>query len=109
MRERLRIARARVPDRVEPTRNTVALVRLQRGLIVYLVILVAAGLAIDEGVQRAWEPVTSGFDVDQWIRANLSKPSPETLRNVLAVAAAGTATILGLVVSIWSAPVSVDT
>jgi hypothetical protein len=64
------------------------------------VILVAAGLAIDEGVQRAWEPVTSGLDVDQWIRANLSKPSPETLRNVLAVSAAGTATILGLVVSI---------
>jgi hypothetical protein len=100
MRERLRIARARIPDRVEPTQNTFALVKLQRGLLVYLVILVAAGLVIDAGMRRAWEPIASGLDVDQWIRANLSKPSPETLRNVLAVAAAGTATILGLVVSI---------
>jgi len=38
--------------------------------------------------------------VDHWVRANFSKPSPETLRNLLAASAGGTATILGLVVSI---------
>ena len=100
MRERLRIARARIPDRVEPTRNTVALVKLQRGLIVYLIVLVVAGLIVDDGLRRASEPVAGYLGVDQWVRANLSKPSPDTLRNVLAASAAGTATILGLVLSI---------
>ena len=99
-RERLRIGRARIPDQIEPARNAAALVSLQRGLVVWLAILVAAGLGADEGVRLAWGPVASHLGVDHWVRANLSKPSPETLRNLLAASAGGTATILGLVLSI---------
>ena len=99
-RERLRIARARVPDQIDPARNAIALVRLQRGLVVWLVVLIAVSLGLDEGMRRAWGPAAGYVGIDHWVRANFSKPSPETLRNLLAASAGGTATILGLVVSI---------
>lgn len=98
--ERLRIARARLPDRIEPTRSAVALARSQRGFVTYLFVLVVAGLLVDEGARRAWKPVLGRVGAEHWVRANVSGPSPQTLRDVLAASAVGTATILGLVVSI---------
>jgi hypothetical protein len=99
-RERGRIARARIPDRVEPARTSLALIKLQRTLFLGLAILIVAGLAADELIRLAWEPTLGRLEVGQWLRSHLSKPSPETLRNLLAAAAGGTATILGLVISI---------
>jgi hypothetical protein len=75
-------------------------VKLQRALVVWLVILIALGFGADEGIRRAWGPVAGYLGVDHWFRASFSKPSSETLRNVLAASAGGTATILGLVLSI---------
>ena len=100
LRERGRIARARLPDRIEPARTTVALVGMQRTLFLGLAVLIAAGLLLDEGFRHAWGPVAGYLGFDHWVRSHFSKPSGETLRNVLVGAAAGTATILGLVLSI---------
>src|SRR5438132_177376 len=44
-RERLRIARARTPDRIEPTRTTLALWRRQGALLVALFVLIVLGLS----------------------------------------------------------------
>jgi hypothetical protein len=100
MRERARIARARVPDRVEPIRTSFALIERQRALFLGLFILIVAGLAVDVLIDAWLGPAIGSLDVGQWLRSHFSKPSPETLRNLLAAAAAGTATILGLVISI---------
>ena len=100
IRERGRISRARLPDRVEPVRTTAALVGMQRTLFLGLAVLIAAGLLLDEALRHAWGPVAGHLGFDPWVRSHFSKPSTETLRNLLGAAAAGTATILGLVLSI---------
>jgi hypothetical protein len=74
--------------------------RLQRTLFLGLGILIVAGLAADALARVAWEPTIGRLEVGDWLRSHVSKPSAETLRNLLAAAAAGTATILGLVLSI---------
>src|SRR5436309_2702504 len=93
MRERGRISRARLPDRVEPAKTTVALVGMQRTLFLGLATLIAAGLLLDEAFRHAWGPVAGFLGFDHWVRSHFSKPSGETVRNVLVGAAAGTATI----------------
>jgi hypothetical protein len=100
MRERGRISRARLPDRIEPARTTAALVGMQRTLFLGLAVLIAAGLLLDEAFRHAWGPVAGRLGFDHWVRSHFSKPSTETSRNLLGGAAAGTATILGLVLSI---------
>lgn len=99
-RERVRIARARIPDRTEPTRTSFALIKLQRTLFLGLAVLIVAGLGVDALIHFWLGPAVGGLDVGHWLRSHFSKPSPDTLRNLLAAAAAGTATILGLVISI---------
>jgi Predicted membrane protein (DUF2254) len=99
-RERVRIARARVPDRVEPARTSFALINLQRSFFLGLAILIVAGLGVDELIHVGWGPTLGRLEIGHWLRSHLTKPSSETLRNLLAAAAAGTATILGLVISI---------
>lgn len=100
LRERWRIRRAGVPERVEPARNLFALTTQPRTLLLALLALIAAGLVFDEAVRLVWGHFAGHGGIDGWLRRHLSKPSVETLRTLLAAAAAGTATILGLIVSI---------
>ena len=99
-RERARIQRARLPDRLEPLRSTLSLVRPRRGLIIALVVLIAVGLALDAAVRRFGPGLADALGIDAWLRDTFTRPDEDTLRNLLAAAAAGTATILGLVLSI---------
>jgi hypothetical protein len=98
--ERARIARARLPDRTEPVRTAVALVRLQRSLIATLLALIAVGLALDITVCRFGPDLASALGIENWLRDTFTRPHDDTLRNLLAAAAGGSATILGLVLSI---------
>jgi hypothetical protein len=98
--ERARIARARVPDRVEPARTTVALLKLRRSLLGGLVVLILLGLALDAFLRGSGADLSRAIGIDDWLRETFSRPSDETMRNLLAAAAGGTATILGLVLSI---------
>ncbi len=100
LRERMRIARARVPDRVEPARTTGVLLKLQRPLLVGLFLLIVVGFGLDALVRSVGPDVARAVGVEHWLRETFSRPGAETLRNLLAAAAGGTATILGLVVSI---------
>lgn len=98
-RERLRIAKARVPDRIAPLRSTTELLRLQRPLFAGLVVLILLGAALDAAVRTVGSDLLQAAGIDQWIRDTFTLPSTETLRTLLAAAAGGTATILGLVSS----------
>jgi predicted membrane protein DUF2254 len=100
VQERGRIIRATASDRVEPARSTAGLLKQQRRLLVALVLLIAVGLGLDALV-REWGPdIADFFGVEHWLRETFTRPKDETLRNLLAAAAGGTATILGLVLSI---------
>lgn len=99
-REQIRIARARVPDRAKPVRTVVALLRPQRSLLIQLVALVALGFVLDASVRRYGACIADALGIEDWLRATFSLPSAETLRNLLAAAAGGTATVLGLILSI---------
>jgi len=98
--ERARIERSQIPDRAEPVRTTVGLVREQRGLLVGLLALIVIGLALDSIVRATGSSVASGAGIESWLRETFTRPGDDTIRNLLAAAAAGTATILGLVLSI---------
>ena len=100
LRERWRIRRAGIPERVEPARNLFALTTQPRRLLLALLALIVAGLVFDEVLRLGWSHIAGHGGADRWLRGHLSKPSLETLRTLLAAAAAGTATILGLIVSI---------
>lgn len=98
--ERTRIARARIPDRTEPARTTVALLRFQRTLVGALTALILMGLGLDAVVREYGADVARAFGIEDWLRETFDRPGEDTLRNLLAAAAGGTATILGLVLSI---------
>jgi hypothetical protein len=100
LRERLRIQRARIPDRVEPVEASVALVRLQAPLLLALAGLIVAGVGCDLLLRSVGVDLARWLGIEGWIRDTFTKPSAATLRDLLAAAAAGTATILGLVISI---------
>jgi hypothetical protein len=100
IRERLRIQRARIPDRVEPVKASVALVRLQGPLLMMLAGLILVGIACDLLLRSVGVDLARWLGVEGWIRDTFTKPSAATLRDLLGAAAAGTATILGLVISI---------
>jgi hypothetical protein len=77
-----------------------SLLQQQRRLMATLLVLIATGLVLDTLV-RAWgEDVAGVLGVESWLRRTLTRPQDDTLRNLLAAAAGGTATILGLVLSI---------
>jgi Predicted membrane protein (DUF2254) len=99
-REHLRIERARLPDRIEPVKASVALVRLQGPLLAMLGALIVIGVGSDLLLRGVGVDLAHWLGVEQWLRDTFAKPSAETLRDLLAAAAAGTATILGLVISI---------
>ncbi|MDO8186468.1 DUF2254 family protein [Conexibacter sp. JD483] len=99
-RERIRIARARVPDRAKPARTVLTLLGPQRWLLFQLAFLIALGFALDLVVQRYGGRIVDWLGVEEWLRSTFSLPSVETLRNLLAAAAGGTATVLGLILSI---------
>jgi Predicted membrane protein (DUF2254) len=73
---------------------------MQRGLFASLLLLIAIGVGADVLVHHEWGRVTGFLGIQHWLRHHVAPPKPATLRNFLAVAAAGTATILGLVLSI---------
>jgi hypothetical protein len=65
-----------------------------------LAALIAIGFGCDLLLRSAGVDLARWLGVEQWLRDTFSKPSEPTLRDLLAAAAAGTATILGLVISI---------
>ena len=100
LRERTRIQRAQIPSRAESVATAVSVIGRQRSLLISLVVLIALGLALDVLVRTVGPNVTEALGVDDWIRETFALPSDNTLRSLLAASAAGTATILGLVLSI---------
>lgn len=96
-RERLRIERSVLPDRVEPVRTIAALARGQSGLVWNLLGLIVIGLIGDAVVPQAIRSLEHGLGVGPW---HLGRPSSSTLQAVLAASAGATGTILGLVLSI---------
>jgi Predicted membrane protein (DUF2254) len=98
--EQGRIARARLPERIEPARTTLALLRLQLPLLAALVVLIAFGYGLDQGARHLSPEITHALGITNWLEHNFSKPSDATLAILLAAAAGGTATILGLILSI---------
>lgn len=98
--EQGRIARARLPERIEPTRTTLALLRLQLPLLGALLILIAFGYGLDDAARHVIPQVTHALGITHWLERTFSKPSEATLAILLAAAAGGTATILGLILSI---------
>jgi hypothetical protein len=65
-----------------------------------LIFLIAAGFALDALARGLGVEVASWLGIETWLRETFTRPSDDTLRNLLAASAAGTATILGLVLSI---------
>jgi hypothetical protein len=100
IRERGRIERARAPDRVGPLRTTLELFKRQLALLGALVVLILLGAGLDFLSRHLGPELARTVGVERWLRNTFAKPSAETLRLVLAGAAGGTATILGLVLSI---------
>ncbi len=98
--EELRIGRARLPDRVEPARATTGLVKEQLPLLGALVALIALGIGIDEAARRLGAPFTEALGIHHWLTTTFSLPDAGTVTILLAAVAGGTATILGLVLSI---------
>jgi hypothetical protein len=62
--------------------------------------LILAGIGFDLLLRSVGVDLARWLGVEGWIRDTFTKPSATTLRDLLAAAAAGTATILGLVISI---------
>jgi hypothetical protein len=98
--ERTKIARARIPDRVEPAQTTLSLIRMQAPLLGGLFVLVAAGFGLDALARGVGVELAHWLGIEAWLRETFTRPSDETMRTLLAASAAGTATILGLVLSI---------
>ena len=99
-RERARIERSRAPERVRPLHTTLELLKRQRALLAGLIVLIVIGSLLDVLAREVGPDVAHALGVERWLRATFTRPSAETLRIVLAAAAGGTATILGLVLSI---------
>lgn len=99
-REKARIERARVPERVRPLRTVLELLGRQRALLAGLLGLIVMGAGLDVLLRELGPHVVHALGVEGWLRSTFTRPSAETLRIVLAAAAGGTATILGLVLSI---------
>ncbi len=99
-RERGRIRRAHLPDRLVPARATFTLVRLQRGLFAVLILLILAGFGVDALLRHEWGHAADALGIKSWLQRHVTLPSSGTLRSLLAASAAGTATVLGLVLSI---------
>ena len=99
-REKARIERARVPERVRPLRTVLELLGRQRALLAGLLGLIVIGAGLDVLLRELGPHVAHALGVEGWLRSTFTRPSAETLRIVLAAAAGGTATILGLVLSI---------
>jgi hypothetical protein len=100
IKEHLRIQRARVPERMEPVQVSRGLLRRQLPFLVLLMTLIVLGLALDGLVRRYGSDAASWLGVEHRLRDTFSRPSDDTVRNLLAAASAGTAAILGLVISI---------
>jgi hypothetical protein len=98
--ERARIERAHIPDRLEPARATRALLRPRRNLLWGLLALIVIGGFADWLARTVGPDVAEWLGIKNWLRQTFDLPSKDTLRTLLAAAAAGTATVLGLVVSI---------
>jgi hypothetical protein len=75
-------------------------VSLQRSLLLSLIVLILVGIGLDVLIRAVGPGLASALGIEEWLRRTFSLPAAETLRNLLVAAAAGTATILGLVVSI---------
>lgn len=99
-RERTRIERSRAPERVRPLRTMLELLKRQRALLTSLIALIVIGSLLDVLAREVGPEVAHALGIERWLRATFTRPSAETLRIVLAAAAGGTATILGLVLSI---------
>lgn len=100
LRERGRIQRALLPERVEPGRVIGALVRRQRGLVLTLVLFIGVGIGVDVLAHEFAASVENTFGIRHWLTHNISLPSEDTLRVLLAATAGATGTILGIVLSI---------
>ena len=72
----------------------------QRALLAGLLALIVVGAGLDVLLRELGPHVAHALGVEGWLRSTFTRPSAETLRIVLAAAAGGTATILGLVLSI---------
>ena len=100
VRERIRIQRIRAPELIEPGGLFIALVRSQRGLLVWLVVLILLGIAGDSLLPSLVHRIESAVKVQNWVAQNVKLPTDATLRTVLATLAGATGTILGIVLSI---------
>ena len=98
--EQARIGRARIPDRVEPGRAIAGLLREQVPLLGALIVLIAIGVGLDEAARHLERPLTDALGIHHWLTSTLSLPGDGTVTILLAAVAGGTATILGLVLSI---------
>jgi hypothetical protein len=65
-----------------------------------LLALIVIEALLDLLVRSVGVDLAHWLGIKGWLQENLSKPSVATLTNLLTAAAAGTATILGLVISI---------
>ncbi len=81
-------------------RTTLEVLKRQRALLVGLIALIVIGSLLDFLAREVGPEVAHALGVEGWLRKTFTRPSAETLRIVLAAAAGGTATILGLVLSI---------
>ncbi len=100
LKERAKISWARLPDRAQPATTTAGLVRRQLPLLAGLLVLILLGGGLDALAREGGRELVEAIGVGEWLRDTFTLPSEETLRNLLAASAAGTATVLGLVISI---------
>jgi Predicted membrane protein (DUF2254) len=100
LKEWAKISWARLPDRAEPATTTAGLIRRQLPLLTGLLALILLGVGLDALAREGGRELVEAIEVDDWLRDTFTLPSEETLRNLLAASAAGTATVLGLVISI---------
>lgn len=98
-RERVRIQRSRIGDRLGGPRLTLILIRQQVGLLLIVLTLIVVGFAADIITTR-YGPDLRTLPGGHFAAHHLTGPSPATLTSVLAATATATGAVLGLVLTI---------
>ena len=100
LKERHRVRRSTIPDRLAEPKLWGALVGAQKGILNALIYLVLLSFGMDLLVRRYGGNVTEALGITDWLSRNTNLPGDETLRNSLVAAASATGAILALVLTI---------